>query len=105
MGRLYRTQILLEPNQHQALADIAQEKESSISELVREAVQTWLESYQTENALQHRLEAIEKIRKHHQEIIDSRGGDLLQFNAVGVLHQIREERGDELLTNTASDRD
>jgi hypothetical protein len=38
MGTLYRAQILLEPEQHQALTQIAQNEGRSLSDLVREIV-------------------------------------------------------------------
>ena len=40
----YRAQILLEPEQHEALAQVAQQENRSISDLVREIVREWLRS-------------------------------------------------------------
>jgi len=40
---MYRTQILLEPEQHKALVEIAQREKRSLSDLVREMLQTQLE--------------------------------------------------------------
>ncbi|MBN1666905.1 MAG: hypothetical protein JW862_07440 [Anaerolineales bacterium] len=38
----YRAQILLKPEQHQALAEIAAQRQQSISHVVREIVQDYL---------------------------------------------------------------
>ena len=43
MNKMHRAQILLEPDQHQKLAEIAQQEGTSISEIVRTAVQEWLD--------------------------------------------------------------
>jgi hypothetical protein len=40
---MYRTQILLEPEQHEALAQIARREKRSLSDLVREMLQQQLE--------------------------------------------------------------
>ena len=42
MNKMHRAQILLEPEQHQSLADIARQEGRSISGLVREAIRIWL---------------------------------------------------------------
>ena len=43
MSKMHRAQILLDPEQHDALAEIAQRDGTSISEIVRTAVNAWLE--------------------------------------------------------------
>jgi len=40
---MYRTQILLEPEQHEALAEIARREKRSLSDVVREMLQKQLE--------------------------------------------------------------
>jgi len=40
---MYRTQILLEPEQHKALAEIARREKRSLSDVVREMLQKQLE--------------------------------------------------------------
>jgi predicted DNA-binding protein len=40
---MYRTQILLEPEQHKALAEIARQEKRSLSDIVREMIQNQLE--------------------------------------------------------------
>jgi predicted transcriptional regulator len=42
MSKMHRAQILLDPDQHDALAEIAQRDGSSISEIVRNVVESWL---------------------------------------------------------------
>jgi hypothetical protein len=40
---MYRTQILLEPEQHKSLVDIARQEKRSLSDIVREMLQMQLE--------------------------------------------------------------
>ena len=48
---MYRTQILLEPEQHEALAEIARREKRSLSDVVREMLQKQLEE-RKKNAMQ-----------------------------------------------------
>jgi hypothetical protein len=41
---MYRTQILLDPEQHKALAEIARQEKRSLSDVVRQMLQTQLEA-------------------------------------------------------------
>lgn len=85
--RLYRAQILLEKEQHQALAEIAENQERSISDLVREIVNGYLAEQQNEQQLQKELEALEKlrqIREKNKRLYGVYEGDLVA--------EVREER-------------
>jgi Arc/MetJ-type ribon-helix-helix transcriptional regulator len=66
MNTLHRAQILLESEQHQALADIAEQEGRSISDLVREIIRLHLadrsQQAQTLNALQA-IERLTQIRE------------------------------------------
>lgn len=78
----------------EALEQIARKKGHSVSDLVREYVAQGIEN---ENApQQERLEAIESARALSQRILKRRGGKPLS-DAVEIIDQIREERGNELL--------
>jgi hypothetical protein len=70
MSTLYRAQILLEPEQHQTLAEIAESEGRSISDLVREIVRQHLAERDRETQVQREVQVIEEltqIRKHLQE--------------------------------------
>lgn len=98
-NRLHRTQILLEPEQHHALTQIASREGRSLSDLVREMVKEQLEQRkQAEEAkFQRRREALERIRLHREEILRERGGKPLDFDVVEVINQMREERDEQNL--------
>ena len=80
MGNLYRAQILLEPEQHRTLADIAEKEGRSISEVVREIVGQYLVEREQETQLQKEMQAIEALTQIRRQIEQRHGvyqGDLL----------------------------
>lgn len=87
----YRAQILLEPEQHQALANIASQRQQSISHLVREIVQAYLVGNDRVAQLQEELEAIENLAHLRQEIQAQHG--TIQAD---LLADARDEREAEL---------
>ena len=87
MSTYYRAQILLEPEQHRALSELAERKGRSISALVRESVQVYLVEQEKETERERRtkaLDALTEIRKR----IEARHGVL----DVDLIAEIREER-------------
>lgn len=97
--RLHRTQILLEPEQHRALARIAGKEGRSISDVVREMLRQQLEQRkQAEDAdLQKYLEGLERIREHREAILKERGGKPIDIDVVELINQMREERDAQIL--------
>ena len=97
---MHRTQLLLEPEQHQALAEIARKDGRSISDLVREMVQRLIEQRrETARAdLERRLAALERIRRHRDEAIARRGGRPVDVDVVALIRQAREERDGRALS-------
>jgi Arc/MetJ-type ribon-helix-helix transcriptional regulator len=70
MSTLYRAQLLLESEQHQALAEIAEQEGRSISDLVREIVRRHLAERRQQAQQLNALQAIEwltQIRARLQE--------------------------------------
>jgi Arc/MetJ-type ribon-helix-helix transcriptional regulator len=72
MSTLYRAQLLLESEQHKALAEIAEQEGRSISDLVREIVRRHLAERGQEAEILSALQAIEgltqirtKLREEH----------------------------------------
>lgn len=89
--RMHRSQILLEPEQHKALAEIAEEKQRSISEIVREILREWLAEKKRFEQHKQELEALHKltdIRHSIQEVKGNYIGDLIE--------EIREARQEDL---------
>jgi Arc/MetJ-type ribon-helix-helix transcriptional regulator len=99
MDKMHRAQILLEPDQHQKLAEIARGEGASISELVRDAVTQWLNERETDEILHRRLRALEEIAEHRQAILDRRNGVPLEIDWAATIAEMREERDDELVAN------
>ncbi len=105
VGKLYRTQILLEPEQHQELSAIARREGRSISELVREFVQNQLEQRKAEQstAIKRRLEALEEVRRFREEVMRESNGQPLDFDIVEAVNEAREaqdERNWSILTSS-----
>jgi len=81
MTTLYRAQILLEPEQHQALREIAHSDDRSVSEIVREIVRQYLEERGQEDRQQREMQAIEKLNQLRDQIREQHGvyrGNLLE---------------------------
>jgi len=96
MDNLQRVNLMLERRQREALERIARKKGRSVSDLVREYVTQGIESENTSQ--QERLEALENARVLTKRVLKRRNGRPVS-DAVEVIHQMREERGDELLGN------
>ena len=91
MANKYRAQILLEPEQHQALSELAAERDESISQVVREIVGEYLVEHDREAKKTKYLEALKKLR-------EIREANLAKFGMIdpNFLEDIRDERMREL---------
>lgn len=96
MDNLQRVNLMLERRQREALERIARKKGRSVSDLVREYVTQGIESENTPQ--QERLEALDNARVLTKRVLKRRSGKPVS-DAVEIINQIREERGDELLGN------
>ncbi len=105
--RLYRTQILLEPEQHEELSQIARREGRSVSDVIREMLRQQLEQRKSsrEETRKRRLAALERIRQHREEILKERDGKPIDVDLVEMLHQMREEQDERNLTNLISSGD
>jgi len=77
----YRAQILLEPEQHEALAEVARRENRSISDLMREIVDAWLAAQDRETQRQRELQALEELTQLRLKIQEKHGvyaGDLME---------------------------
>jgi hypothetical protein len=104
--RLHRTQILLEPEQHSKLAEIARREGRSISDVVRTMLDQQLQQrdQDVEAIRTRRLAALERIREHKEAILKTRGGKPLDLDVPEMINQMREERDAEIwatLTNSS----
>ena len=92
MGQtMYRAQILLEPEQHAALARIAQQEDRSISELVRQIVDEWLDQLDHSAQRQRELSALEELTKLRLEIQEEHG-----VFTGNLIEEARQERDEDM---------
>jgi len=94
MNNLQRVNLMLERRQREELERIARKKGRSVSDLVREYVTQGIENEHIPQ--QERLEALENARTLTKRVLERREGKSIS-DAVEVVEQMREERGDELL--------
>jgi hypothetical protein len=104
MGKMHRAQILIDPEQHQSLVEIARQEGTSISAIVRRAVHHLLAERHEEQVLRRQMDALQEIGRHRQANLDRRGDKPLETDLVELIEQMREERDGELITGSLSSR-
>ena len=87
MSTFYRAQILLEPEQHHALSELAQREGRSISDLVRESVQIYLAERDREAQRERRMKALDALTEIRERIRIRHG-----ILSVDLVAEMREER-------------
>lgn len=97
MSAKYRAQILLEPEQHQTLQEIAEREGRSLSDVAREVIQRGLDAREREMEAiwQKRVEALERLDQIREAIKEQQGvyeGDLL-----GEARKEREQQKNDAL--------
>lgn len=90
MGNYYRAQILLEPEQHRTLSEIAEREGRSISDLVRESVRIYLAERDREEQRERRQRALDVLTEIRERIQTEHG--VLSGDFVA---EMREERDRE----------
>ena len=91
MGTFYRAQLLLEPEQHRALTEIARREGRSVSDLVREILRQHLVERDRDARKQREMQAIEELTHIRQRLKEEHGvyqGDLLA--------EVRAEREEDM---------
>jgi hypothetical protein len=91
IGRMHRTQILLEPEQHKVLEEIARHEGQSISEIVREILREVLPLRTIAARRQQEIKAIEKLRHIRTRVAQSYG-----LVGVDLIAEARAEREQQL---------
>ena len=99
MSKMHRVQIYLDNELLRKLAKIARKKGTSISEIIPTALKEWLTGCQEQDMLNKRLEDLQVIENHRQEILAWRGGKPLDFDAAEVIERMRTERTNELTSS------
>ena len=91
MNTLYRAQLLLEADQHEALAEIAQQEGRSISEIVRGIVDRHLKERARDVKRRRAVDALERLTSLREKIEQRSGvyqGDLIA--------EVRAERDEQM---------
>ncbi|MBM4034416.1 MAG: ribbon-helix-helix protein, CopG family [Planctomycetes bacterium] len=91
MAALHRTQILLEPEQHQALAQMAQDAGRSVSDIVREILRERLARETKEAKHRELMETLARLKKFCDEVQAKHG--VIDFDPV---EEVREEADREM---------
>ncbi len=94
MANLERVNLMLDPQQREALERLAQQKKRSVSDLVREYVTAGLRADNRQQ--RERLQALENARALTEQILQRRQGQALP-DISQEIDQLREERDNELL--------
>jgi hypothetical protein len=94
MPNLQRVNLMLDPQQREALERLARQKKRSISDLVREYITTGL--HEDNNPQRERQQALENARALSARILKRRQGQPLP-DLSQVIDQMRKERDNELL--------
>ncbi len=96
--RMHRTQILIEPEQHKALSDLAEAERKSISELIREIIRKHLDNQSGEVRWRNRDKTLQRARKLRNSILDERDGKPIDLDMIALMGEIREARDVSLLS-------
>lgn len=89
--RMYRAQILLTPEQHRRLRELAEREKRSISKVTRELLEDALR--RREQDQQSRLERVHAAGETAERILRERGGEPYRADVTTTLLEAREERG------------
>ena len=103
--RMHRTQILIEPEQHAKLTNLAKEQERSISDIVREIVGQYLADRTEDVRWQGRSTELKRARELRKAIREERGGKPIDLNLVNVLYETRLQRDKDILLMDGDDED
>ena len=87
MSTFYRAQILLEPEQHRTLSELAEREGRSISDLVRESVQAYLAERERDAQREREKEALDRLTDLRERIRE-RHGTL----DIDLIREARDER-------------
>lgn len=96
--RMHRTQILLEPEQHEILSVLAKKEQRSISEIIRGILRHYLSDRSEEVRWERRSKALERIRQVRVAIQKERDGTPISLDVVAMIHEMRQQRAEQLIS-------
>ncbi len=102
--KLYRTQVMLDPDQYRELMELAEKEGKSFSRMVREVLEQYLIQEAKVAAQRRKREALERARRVGDSIRKDHGGRPIEFDADEIIRTMREERSNELGKHSKTDR-
>lgn len=101
--QLSRTQVLLEPEQHRTLAELARREKVSVSQLIRDMIDQQLaeRKQRQEQQVRQHLQTLETVHEHRQAILNRRDQKPLPLDPNQVLDELREENDERFFINLA----
>jgi predicted transcriptional regulator len=102
VDRFHRTQVLLEPEQHRALTEMARREGRSVSALLREMIRLRIDprNRAAEEARRKHLAQLETIRTHRAAALAELGGRPIDVDVVALLQTMRDERDAAVVIGT-----
>lgn len=96
---MHRAQILLDPQQHRALREIAKRQGRSISSLVRDMINEQLIRLKEEqdSRIRHYMAVIDTVRDHRQAVLDKRGSRALAVDIANIIQENRTEQNGRIV--------
>jgi hypothetical protein len=96
---MHRAQILLDPQQHRALRELAERQGRSISSVVREMINDQLVKLKKEQdgKIRHYLAVIDRIRDHKQAVFDRRDSRAIAVDIAKIIEENRTERNGRIV--------
>ena len=97
--KMHRAQILLEPQQHRVLRDIARRQGRSISAVVRDLISNQLIKLKEEqdNQTRHHLAVIDHIKEHKRLVLTRRGKRPIAIDIAKIIERNRDERDGNII--------
>jgi hypothetical protein len=89
--------MMLHPEQHQALLEMAQQQQSSLPELICQAFEEQLSTQSRNGAMAgSSQEAFAILQQHRHQYAEPDSGRPLEINLVALINRIRNERAAQI---------
>jgi predicted CopG family antitoxin len=98
-GKMHRAQVMIEPEQHRALVEMARREGRSVSDLLREMLRQQIaqRAQLADAAMKRRLEALDRLQRRGEAALAERDGQPAAFDVVEAIQKMRKERDERNL--------
>jgi hypothetical protein len=96
---MHRAQILLDPQQHKALREIAERQGRSVSSLVRDMINEQLDRMKQEqdSRMRRHMAVLDSVRDHRNALLEKRNGRALAIDIAKLIEENRSERNGKIV--------